>query len=89
MKTIHRASHVARQPCNERQVRDYETNVFSPRSLGDKARVVPITYKIDTARNVIRTEAFGRLRLPEIVDHFRILETDSKLPESADVFLGP
>lgn len=48
---------------------------------------MPITYKIDTARNVIRTEAFGRLRLPEIVDHFRILETDSKLPESADVFL--
>jgi hypothetical protein len=48
---------------------------------------VPITYKIDDDKSVIRTNAVGRVTLHEVIDHFRTLERDPQRPERTDVFL--
>lgn len=48
---------------------------------------MPVTYKIDADKRTIRTRCFGRLTLPEVVDHFRTLAQDPECPGQLDVFL--
>ncbi len=48
---------------------------------------MPVTYKIDTSRKLIRTKCSGNVTLPEVVDHFRKLAQDPECPEYLDVLL--
>ena len=48
---------------------------------------MPITYEIDSEANFIRTECAGDVTLAEVLDHFRVLEADSALPDRLDVLL--
>jgi hypothetical protein len=48
---------------------------------------MPVTYKIDTNRKLIRTKCSGNVTLPEVVDHFRELAQDPECPEYLDVLL--
>ena len=48
---------------------------------------MPVTYRIDVPRKMIRTVASGPVTLPEVVDHFRALEEDPEIPEKLDVLL--
>jgi len=48
---------------------------------------MPVTYKIDTSRKLIRTKCSGNVTLPEVVDHFRELARDPECPEYLDVLL--
>jgi len=48
---------------------------------------MPITYKIDSESNSIRTNCVGDVTLAEVLDHFRVLEADPSLPDGLDVLL--
>ena len=48
---------------------------------------MPVTYKIDTNRKLIRTKCSGDVTLQEVVDHFRQLAIDPESPEYLDVLL--
>ena len=48
---------------------------------------MPVTYKIDCSRKLIRTKCSGNVTLPEVVDHFRELVQDPECPEYLDVLL--
>lgn len=46
-----------------------------------------ITYRIDTANKLIRTECVGYVTLAEVIAHFRELEADPDCPPHVDVLL--
>jgi hypothetical protein len=46
-----------------------------------------VTYKIDTARKLIRTRCIGDVNPKEVSDHFRDLERDPCRPDRLDVLL--
>jgi hypothetical protein len=48
---------------------------------------VPVTYKIDLQRRIIRTRCVGHVTLAEVVEHFRALGEDPARPHHLDVFL--
>jgi len=48
---------------------------------------MPITFHIDARRGLIRTRCVGFVTLPEVLDHFRILEADPDCPRHLDVIL--
>jgi hypothetical protein len=48
---------------------------------------VPVTYKIDTEKRVIRTKCSGDVTLQEVIDHFKSLSEDQACPTRLDVML--
>ena len=48
---------------------------------------MPVTYKIDTAGETIRTECTGDVTLEEVLGHFRALAKDPDCPPRLDVLL--
>jgi hypothetical protein len=48
---------------------------------------MPITYEIDSTRNLIRTTCFGQVRLPDVIAHFDALQRDPSRPDRLDVLL--
>jgi stage II sporulation SpoAA-like protein len=48
---------------------------------------MPITYEIDSTRNLIRTTCFGHVRLPDVMAHFDALQRDPNRPDRLDVLL--
>jgi hypothetical protein len=50
-------------------------------------RLLPVTYKIDTEKKLIRTKCAGNVTLQEVMDHFRSLSQDPDCPRRLDVVL--
>jgi hypothetical protein len=48
---------------------------------------MPVTYTIDSERNIIRTSCLGNTTLPEVLAHFDKLERDPLRPTRPDVLL--
>ena len=48
---------------------------------------MPVTYKIDADKRIIRTKCVGVVTLQEVMDHFRALEQDSECQNLLDVLL--
>jgi hypothetical protein len=48
---------------------------------------MPIPYEIDEARSLIRTRCTGTMTLPEVIDHFKELRADPRLPKRVNVLL--
>lgn len=48
---------------------------------------MPVIYRIDASRGLIRTKCVGDVTFPEVADHFRALEKDPDCPEKLDVLL--
>jgi hypothetical protein len=48
---------------------------------------MPVIYRIDAARGLIRTKCVGNVTFPEVMDHFRQLEKDPDCPLKLDVLL--
>ncbi len=48
---------------------------------------MPVSYRIDKARGLIRTRCEGYVTLPEVVAHFRDLVADDECPRRLDVLL--
>jgi len=48
---------------------------------------MPIRYDIDEARGLIRTRCTGMMILPEVIDHFKELRADPRLPRRVNVLL--
>ena len=48
---------------------------------------MPVTYKIDAERKIIRTKCTGNVTLQEVMDHFQCLSRDPNRPQRLDVFL--
>ena len=48
---------------------------------------MPVTYKIDAKKRIVRTKCFGQVKLQEVIDHFRALAQDPECPQLLNVFL--
>jgi hypothetical protein len=48
---------------------------------------MPVTYEIDRERRLIRTRCVGPVTLPEVLEHFDVLQRDPACPERLDVVL--
>jgi len=48
---------------------------------------MPISYSIDSSRSLIHTRCVGDTTLPEVLEHFRELRNDPKLPAQLNVLL--
>jgi len=48
---------------------------------------MPVTYRIDADRKIIRTQCIGPVTLLEVIDHFRQLRQDLSKPDRLDVLL--
>jgi hypothetical protein len=48
---------------------------------------MPVTYKIDPAKKLIRTRCIGDVNLEEVTEHFRELQRDPNLPDRLNVLL--
>ena len=46
-----------------------------------------VTYELDASSGLIETRCRGCVRLDDVMDHFRRLESDPRLPERLDVLL--
>ena len=49
---------------------------------------MPVSYRVDHARGMIRTICTGPVRLPEVLEHFEILRKDPFRPREPDVLLS-
>ena len=48
---------------------------------------MPVTYQIDLANRLIRTQCTGPITVAEVLNHFRLLEQDPSCPDRVDVLL--
>jgi hypothetical protein len=48
---------------------------------------MPVTYKIDPAKKLIRTTCIGDVNPEEVADHFRVLGRDPSRPDRLNVLL--
>jgi hypothetical protein len=48
---------------------------------------MPVTYAIDAATGIIRTQCVGNVKFAEVIGHFRELERDPACPARLDVLL--
>lgn len=48
---------------------------------------MPVEYEIDAERPLIRTRCHGAVNFEEVVEHFRVLQEDPRLPDRVDVLL--
>jgi hypothetical protein len=48
---------------------------------------MPVTYKIDKARGIIRTKCSGKVTFEEVLNHLRFLQRDPECPVCLDVLL--
>ena len=48
---------------------------------------MPVTYKIDKAAGIIRTNCTGPVTIEEVIEHFHVLERDPDCPRRLDVLL--
>ena len=48
---------------------------------------MPVRYEIDQTQGIIRTQCVGNVTLDEVINHFEVLERDSKCPDHLDVLL--
>jgi hypothetical protein len=48
---------------------------------------MPVIYRIDGTKRIIRTRCIGQVTVDEVIDHFRVLERDADCPERLDVLL--
>ena len=48
---------------------------------------MPVTYKIDAKKRIVRTKCFGQVKLQEVIDHLRALAKDPECPQFLKVCL--
>jgi len=48
---------------------------------------MPVTYKIDHSRGLIRTKCSGAVTFEEVLDHFQVLQGDPECPACLSVLL--
>ena len=55
--------------------------------LSCEGGAMPVIYKIDTAKQTIRTQCVGDITVDDVLGHFRKLEMDPECPPCLDVLL--